>query len=90
MKHNLQWLSLISFGETWSAFGMRRKTEAKINKKEIAPKTREVFNYVDAVTKKVKLPEDFETALKKNKKAKAFFSSLSFTNKKEYIVDCNC
>ena len=85
MKHNLQWLSLISFDETWSAFGMRRKTKAEVDKKEIAPKIRELFNYVDAVTKTVKLPEDFEAALKKNKKEKAFFVSLSFTNKKEYI-----
>lgn len=29
LKHNhLQWISLISFNDTWSAFGMRLKTEA--------------------------------------------------------------
>jgi hypothetical protein len=27
LKNDLQWLSLISFDETWSAFGMRQKTE---------------------------------------------------------------
>jgi hypothetical protein len=33
LKENLHWLSLISFNETWSAFGMRLKTEADELKK---------------------------------------------------------
>jgi hypothetical protein len=84
LKHDMQWISLISFDDTWSAFGMRQKTEAD-KKKEAKPKERPIFNYVDPKTKTVKLPEDFETALKKNKKQEAFFNTLSFTNKKEYI-----
>jgi uncharacterized protein YdeI (YjbR/CyaY-like superfamily) len=31
------------------------------------------------------LPDDLSSVLKKNKKASAFFNTLSFTNKKEYI-----
>ncbi|MEJ0101198.1 MAG: YdeI/OmpD-associated family protein [Bacteroidota bacterium] len=31
------------------------------------------------------MPDDLAAALKKNKKESAFFDSLSFTNKKEYI-----
>ena len=27
LKQDLQWINLISFDETWSAFGMRQKTE---------------------------------------------------------------
>jgi hypothetical protein len=84
MKHDLQFLSLISFDDTWSAFGMRSKTEAD-KKKEAKPKERPVFDYVDPKTKTVKLPDDFAAALKKNKKQEVFFNSLSFTNKKEYI-----
>lgn len=80
----LTWISLISFDDTWSTFGFRRKTEAD-KKKEAAPKEREIFNWVNPTTKEVKLPDDFAVALKKNKKANAFFQSLSFTNKKEYI-----
>jgi hypothetical protein len=84
LRQDMQWISLISFEETWSAFGMRQKTEAD-KKKEAKPKERAVFDYVDPKTKTVKLPDDFAAALKKNKKQEAFFNTLSFTNKKEYI-----
>ena len=84
LKHDMQWISLVSFDETWSAFGMRQKTEAD-KKKEARPKERPIFDYVDPKTKTVKLPADFATALKKNKRQEAFFNTLSFTNKKEYI-----
>src|SRR4026209_1847950 len=78
------WISLISFDDTWSVFGFRAKTEAD-KKKEAKPKTREIFNWVDPNTKEIKLPDDFASALKKNKKEAAVFDALSFTNKKEYI-----
>jgi hypothetical protein len=84
MKYDMQWISLISFDDIWSAFGMRQKTEAD-KKKETIPKDRPVFHYVDPKTKTVKLPGDFAAALKKNKGQEAFFNTLSFTNKKEYI-----
>lgn len=85
LKHDeLQWISLISFDDTWSTFGMRLKTEAD-KKKESKPRERPVFDYVDPVSKSVKLPDDFAAALKKSKKQEEFFNSLSFTNKKEYI-----
>ena len=80
----LTWISLISFDDTWSVFGFRAKTEAD-KKKEAKSKVREIFNWVDPKTKKVKLPDDLAAALKKNKKEAAAFDSLSFTNKKEYI-----
>lgn len=85
LKHDeLQWISLISFDDTWSTFGMRLKTEAD-KKKEAAPKVREIFDWVNPQTKEVKLPPDLDAALKKNKKQAEYFNSLSFTNKKEYI-----
>jgi hypothetical protein len=67
LKHDeLQWISLISFDDTWSSFGMRLKTEAD-KKKEAKPKERPIFDWVDPKTKTVRLPEDFEAALKKSK-----------------------
>lgn len=81
----LTWISLISFDDTWSVFGFRAKTEED-KKKEAMPKPeREIFKWADPKTKTVKLPEDFDSVLKKNKKELMFFNSLSFTNKKEYI-----
>jgi hypothetical protein len=81
----LTWISLISFDDTWSTFGMRAKTEAD-KKKEAKPlEEREIFKWVNPKTKEVKLPEDLAALLKKNKKAAEYFNTLSFTNKKEYI-----
>jgi hypothetical protein len=80
----LTWISLVSFDETWSVFGFRAKTEAD-RKKEAKPKEREIWNWVDPATKKVTIPEDLAAAFTKNKKQAAYFETLSFTNKKEYI-----
>jgi Bacteriocin-protection, YdeI or OmpD-Associated len=85
LKHDeLQWISLISFDETWSTFGCRLKTDAD-KRKESKPKERPVFDYIDAEKKMVLLPDDLAKSFLKNKKAADFFNSLSFTNKKEYI-----
>ncbi len=80
----LTWISLISFDATWSTFGFRAKTEID-KKKEDKPNVREIFNWVNPTTKEVKLPGDLAAALKKNKKEAAYFETLSFTNKKEFI-----
>jgi Bacteriocin-protection, YdeI or OmpD-Associated len=85
LKHKeFQWISLISFNETWSTFGFRLKTDAD-KKEEAAPKEREIFKWVNPQTKEVRLPDDLSASLKKNKKQQDFFDTLSFTNKKEYI-----
>jgi len=84
LKHDLHWISLISFDDNWSAFGMRQKTNIDKNK-EAKPRERPILKYVDAKSKTVTVPDDFVLALKKNKKQEVFFNTLSFTNKKEYI-----
>jgi Bacteriocin-protection, YdeI or OmpD-Associated len=83
----LQWLSLISFDETWSAFGMRRSTDTLTLVKRHTQKAAErpILEYIDPATKTVRLPEDLEQALKSGKSARVFFDSLSYTNKKEYV-----
>lgn len=92
LTEDIQWLTLISFDDTWSAFSFRRKTASNqasgraSNLKSAAPaKERPVLEYIDAAKKTVRLPEDLSTRLEKNKKAGSFFESLSFTNKKEYV-----
>ena len=85
LKHKeLQWISLISFDDTWSTFAFRLKTDVD-KQKEAKPKVREIFNWVNPETKEIRLPDDLSAALKKNKKQGDFFNALSFTNKKEYI-----
>ena len=81
----LTWISLVSFDETWSVFGFRAKTEADL-KKEARPKPpREIFNWVNPETKEVRLPDDLVAAFRKNKREAAYFESLAFSHKKEYI-----
>lgn len=84
LKNGLERVTLISFDETWSAFGMRQKkgTDKKKVEKQI---DRPILQYVDSKAKTVSLPEDFAGALKKNKKVEAFFNALSFTNRKEWV-----
>jgi hypothetical protein len=81
----LTWINLVSFDETWSVFGFRAKTEADRKKEAKSKPEREIFNWVDPATKKVKLPEDLLAAFKKNKRAGEAFNDLAFSHKKEYI-----
>jgi len=83
--NKLTWINLISFDDTWSAFGFRAKTEADKKKtaKPAAPK--EISKWADPSTREVKIPEDLLMAFKKDKKAFEFFKGLSYSNKKEYI-----
>lgn len=83
-KH-LQWISLISFDDTWSAFGMRLQTEADRKKAEAPARERPILEYIDAATKTVRLPDDLAAAMKRSKAAREFYDTLSFTNKKEYV-----
>ncbi len=85
LRHDeMQWISLIAFDETWSSFGFRMKTQEDQKTKEEA-KVREIINYIDTQKKEVRLPDDLAAAFDKNKLAEAFFNTLSFTNKKEYV-----
>jgi len=84
LKHDVQWLNLISFNDTWSSFSFRLKTAAD-EKKAAKPKERPIFDYADSATKTIRLPEDLAKAFRKNKKAAATFEQLAFSHKREYI-----
>jgi hypothetical protein len=83
---DLQWLSLVSFDDTWSSFGMRRQTGADLQRLA-RPKTAStsVEDYVDRIQRTVRLPDDLEKALKAEPAALEFFEALSFTNRREYL-----
>jgi hypothetical protein len=84
LAHKLHWLSLISFDATWSAFGMRLPTEAD-SRKTVELKPRAVFDHIDPVKKLVFLPDDLAEALHAAPAEAAFYESLSFTSRKEYL-----
>lgn len=80
----LTFISLISFNDVWSTFGCRLQTEKDI-KKDQAPKERPILEYIDATTKVVRLPDDFDNLLKQNPSEEIYFNQLSFSNRKEYV-----
>ena len=80
----LKWISLVSFDDTWSAFGMRLKRAADDVKQAVA-QPRAINDYIDAAARTIRLPGDFEKALGGSKPAREYFDQLSFTNKKEYV-----
>ncbi|NII26785.1 YdeI/OmpD-associated family protein [Pseudoflavitalea sp. X16] len=84
LKNDLQWLSLISFNDTWSSFAFRLKTEAD-EKKAANKEERLIYQYADSKTKTIRLPEDLAKALKKNKKAATVFDALAFSHRREYV-----
>jgi hypothetical protein len=85
LKHKeMQWISLVSFNNTWSSFGMRLKTE-KDRKKDTKTKEKEILKYIDPIKKLIYLPADFSMALQQSGKEETLFNSLSFTNRKEYL-----
>lgn len=84
MKNDLQWVNLISFNETWSAFGMREKTETD-KKRSYKPSDRTIHQYADSKTKTIIIPDDLKSAFKKNKEEEVYFNSLAFSHKREYI-----
>jgi len=85
LKIDFQWLSLISFNDTWSSFAFRLKTSAD-EKKDAKPKEeRLIFQYADSATKTIRLPDDLAKAFRKHKAAAAVFDKLAFSHKREYV-----
>ena len=79
---DLQWVNLVSYDETWSAFAMRLKTDADRLAKPRDPVSNE---YVDRVNKTVRLPEDLEAALQRSKAARTHYDGLSYSCRREYV-----
>ena len=80
---DLECVRSIAFDNVWC--GMRFKKAENIKRH---------FNTVDVAgidfeTRTMTPPAELQTMFAKNKKANAFFETLSFTNKKEYIVWIN-
>jgi hypothetical protein len=84
-KAGWEGVSLVAIDDIWSALRFKPSSEIKEAPAKTATKA-EVSKLVNKEKKKITIPEDLLTALKKNKKATAHFESLSFTNKKEYVT----
>jgi hypothetical protein len=81
----MQWLSLISFNNDWSAFLMRN-APPKAPSKASADYNAAQAEWVDAATKTVRVPDDLAAAFKKNSEARRLYEALAYTNRKEYVL----
>ncbi len=84
-QFNMQWLSLISFDDNWSAFLMKN-APPKAPSKASTDYHASQAEWADATTKTVRVPEDLAAAFKKNNEARRLYEALSFTNRKEYVL----
>ncbi|MFZ1687440.1 MAG: YdeI/OmpD-associated family protein [Flavobacteriales bacterium] len=85
----MQWLSMISFDDTWTSFLMRNSPPKAQSKASTDHHTNSKA-WVDAKAKTVRVPDDLQAAFKKDAKAKGMFDALSFTNRKEYVLWVVC
>lgn len=81
---DLEAVSSISIDQVWSAFrfkpkGVRGTTRAK-------QKAEGFDRFINTEQRTVTPPKDLAARLAANRKAKDFFETLSFTNRKEYVV----
>lgn len=73
--------------DTWTALRIKPETELKrsgLGNTEIAKS--DYGNYVDVANKIIYLPADLEIELNKNPLAFEFYQSLSYSNRKEYVL----
>ncbi|RZL47303.1 MAG: hypothetical protein EOP00_12335 [Pedobacter sp.] len=73
--------------ETWTALRIKPETEMNrsgLGNTEIAKS--DYGNYIDVANKIINLPEDLELELKKQDVAFDFYKSLSYSNRKEYVL----
>jgi hypothetical protein len=81
-KNKISWITLVSLNDTWSAFACRLQDKNPVAKKTAE---REILKWVDPVKKTVRLPHDLKDALRKNKEVNAYFESLAYSHRKEYV-----
>ncbi|RZL64685.1 MAG: hypothetical protein EOO93_06995 [Pedobacter sp.] len=76
-----------AINETWTALRIKPESELKrsgLGNTEIAKS--DYGNYIDVANKIINLPEDLEIELKKQPSAFNFYQSLSYSNRKEYVL----
>ncbi|AVV78048.1 YdeI/OmpD-associated family protein [Leptospira santarosai] len=85
-KNGYEGVALISLNDTWSAIRFKKADEVKKGGSKAEKQKRpELSEYINYETKTIKLPEDVNKVLSKNKNSKKSFESLSWSHKREYI-----
>jgi uncharacterized protein YdeI (YjbR/CyaY-like superfamily) len=87
-KYGLRVVSAASINETWTALRFRIEGLSKLSEtRNAAIKTNnEYAAYIDVEKKLITLPPEMEEVLGRSSAAMSFYQSLSYSNKKEYVV----
>jgi Bacteriocin-protection, YdeI or OmpD-Associated len=86
-KYGLDGVAAAAINETWTALRFRPKDQiikSKSRNSEI--ENNELGKYIDVKNRVITLPAEMKTALEEQPAAMNFFQSLSYSNKKEYII----
>lgn len=74
-------IRMISLDHVWCAMRFKKSEQVKHTVKEFTQ-----LEYINTETRIITAPPELEKLFTGNAKAKAFFETLSFTNKKEYVM----
>ncbi len=86
-KYGLHVVTAASINETWTALRFRMDGQSKQSEtRNEAIKTNEYSAYIDVEKKLITLPPEMEEVLGKSSAAMSFYQSLSYSNRKEYVV----
>jgi hypothetical protein len=86
-RYKLRPVTSIGVDEIWTAIRLKPDTETKVSEfcnEEV--KQNEHAVYIDLENRQINPPPDLKKILESTPRALTFFQSLSFTNKKEYVV----
>jgi len=86
-KYGLRIVASAAVNETWTALRFRPEGQSKVSdSRNEAIRKNEYAGYIDVDSKQIILPPDMQQVLGKSPNALAFYQSLSYSNKKEYVV----
>ena len=86
-KYGLRPVASAGVDQNWTAIRLRPEEQTKVSEfcNEQIQKNHHT-QYIDLLNRKIIPPSDMQAVLAKSTAAMTFFDSLSFTNKKEYVV----
>jgi uncharacterized protein YdeI (YjbR/CyaY-like superfamily) len=86
-KYGLRTVAAARIDDTWTAIRMKQEGLSKISEfRNEAVKKNEYAEFIDLDKRRITMPGDMHRVISVSSAATIFFESLSFTNKKEYVV----
>jgi hypothetical protein len=86
-KYGLNGVAAAAIDDTWTALRFRPEGQSKTSATSNSQlSSGQYAAYIDVANKNIVLPTDVEAALQQQPEAFTFYSKLSYSNKKEYLL----